>query len=121
MNSPGNGSASGPLDIRTDARDGTLALMLSGRARAEALDQVKAVLDGLRPTSGQRVHLRLGELDTCEPPVAWELLEFVREAKDEGAEVVVESHPDPVVSTVLLLADVRDDLGLRTNGNGSRA
>ena len=119
MNTPGNGSARGPLDIQADTRDGTLALTLAGRAHAEALDEVKAALDGLRTAPARRLHLRLGDLDTCEPPVAWELLEFVRDVKDDGAEVVVESHPDPVVSTVLLLADVRDDLGLRSNGRSN--
>lgn len=126
MNTPGNGSARSPLDssthsleVQTEVLDGTVALTMAGRARAEALDQVKAVLDELSPAPGQRLHLRLAALHSCETPVAWELLEFVRDAKDGGTEVVVESHPDTVVSTILMLADVRDDLGLRANGNGN--
>ena len=79
------------------------------------------MLDGLSPAETARLHLRLDALDSCDTPVAWELLEFVREARDGGTEVVIESHPDVVVSTILMLADVRDDLGLRAAGDGTRA
>ena len=120
MNNPANGAEHGPLDIRTEAFDGTVALSIAGTARAEAADQLRAALEVLRPAPGQRVSLRLEGLEFCDPPVAWELLEFVREARDLGAGVVVESHPDPVVSTILRLADVRDDLGLHPDGIGSR-
>jgi hypothetical protein len=79
------------------------------------------VLDSLDPAPGQRLHLRLDSLQSCETPVAFDLLEFVRDIKDRGSEVVVETQPDAVVSTILMLADVRDDLGLRADGHGSEA
>lgn len=114
-------AARSSLDISTHSVDGAVAVTLAGRGHADALEQVKTVLERLRASPGKRLHLRLAELDFCETPVAWELLEFVRDVKDGGAEVVLESPPDMVVSTVLLLADVRDDLGLRADGDGRDA
>lgn len=107
------------LEVQTDVIDGTVALTLAGRARAEALDQVSAVLGGLGRAPRLRLRLRLAALSSCDTPVAWELLEFVRDVKDGGGEVVLESRPDPVVSAVIMLADVRDDLGLRAHADGS--
>jgi len=108
-----------PLDIRTESRDGTVALTLSGRATADAAGRLRAALESIGTAPGQCLHLRLDRLHACETPVALDLLEFVRDLKDGGAEVVLESHPDTVVSTILLLADVRDDLGLRAGADGS--
>ncbi len=121
MTTPEDGSVRDPLHIHTESLDEMVALTIAGRADAEAVNQLKAVLESLEPAPGRRLHLRLGKLHSCETPVAFELLEFVRDVKDGGTEVVVESHPDPVVSTILMLADVRDDLGLRsrTDGDGS--
>lgn len=106
----------GPFDIHTESVDGRVALTLSGRADAEAAGQLRAALAAVGPSPGQRLHLRLSGLHSCETVVAFDLLDFVREAKDAGAEVVLEDRPDPVVSTILLLADVRDDLDLRVDG-----
>lgn len=107
-----------PLDIRTESLDGEVALTLSGRGAAEAADQLRAVLESIDTTPGQCLHLRLDELHFCETPVALELLEFVEDLKDGGTEVVLESQPDTVVSTILMLVDVRDDLGLRARAAG---
>lgn len=111
-----DGAAHGPLDIRAESYDGSVALTISGLARTDAADQLRAALEALRPAPGQRLHLRLDGLESCDAPVADDLLEFVRDAKDGGAEVVLESRPGPLVSTILLLADVRDDLGLHPGG-----
>lgn len=108
-----------PLHIHTESCDGTVALAIAGRTDAEAIEQLRAVLAALELAPGQRMSLRLDSLHSCATPVAFELLEFVRDIKDGGSEVVVESHPDAVVSTILMLADVRDDLGLRADSNGS--
>ena len=111
------------LDIQAESRDGTVVVTISGRACADTAGQLKTMLDGLRPAAERRLRLRLGALESCDPPIAWELLDFVRDVKDGGVEVVVEEPPNTVVSTVLLLADVRGDLGLRTYGDpgdGSR-
>lgn len=110
----------GPLDIQTESHDGKVTLTISGRADDEAAAQLRSVLDSLDPAPGRCLHLRLGRLDFCATPVAFELLEFVRDVKDGGTEVVLASRPDTVVSTILLLADVRDDLGLRTGRRPTR-
>ena len=120
MSTPQDGSGLATPDIQSESRDGTVVVTISGRACADAVDQVRTMLDGLRPAAERRLLLRLAALESCDPPVAWELLEFVRDVKDGGVEVVVDERPNAVVGTVLLLADVRDDLGLRSDGDGSR-
>jgi hypothetical protein len=112
------GSVCDPLHIQTESYDGTVALTLAGRADTEAVDQLKGVLESLGTVAGRRLHLRLAGLESCETPVAFELLEFVRDVKDGGTEVVVDNPQDAVVSTILMLADVRDDLGLRIRPDG---
>jgi hypothetical protein len=113
------GPVHGSLDIRTESCDGTVALAIAGRADAEAIEQLRAALASLELAPGQRMRLRLDRLHSCDTPMAFELLEFVRDVKDGGTEVGVESHPDAVVSTILMLADVRDDLGLRVSPSGT--
>lgn len=122
MFTPRDGSGLATLDIQAESRDGTVVLTMAGRACGDTVGQVRTLLDGLRPAAGRRLWLRLGALESCDPPVAWELLDFVRDVKDGGVEVVVDERPNEMVSTVLLLADVRDDLGLRDGdpGDGSR-
>jgi hypothetical protein len=119
VTTPFGGSVRDPLQIHTESFDGTVALTIAGRADAEAADQLRAVLESLGAAPGRCLRLRLDKLQSCETPVAFDLLEFVREIKDGGSEVVVESHPDAVVSTILMLADVRDDLGLRVRPDGT--
>lgn len=117
VTTPDGGSVRDPLHIHTESLDETVALTIAGRADADAAEQLRAVLDSLGPAPGQRLHLRLGKLQACETPVAFDLLEFVRDVKDAGTEVVLEGRPDTVVSTILMLADVRDDLRLRADGS----
>jgi hypothetical protein len=113
------GPVHGPFHVHAESFDGMVALTIAGRADAEAADQLRAALDSVGAAPGRCLHLRLDKLHSCEVPVAFELLEFVRDVKDVGSEVVVERRPDTVVSTILMLADVRDDLGLRVRPDGA--
>jgi hypothetical protein len=119
VTTPGIGSVRDPLEIQTESLDGEVALTLSGAGAAEAAGRLRAVLESIDTAPGQCLHLRLDRLHSCETPVALELVEFVEDLKDGGVEVVLESQPGTVVSTILMLTDVRDDLGLRGRADDS--
>ena len=113
MTTPDGTSERDPLRIHTEPLDQTVAVTIAGRVDTGSAGQLTSVLASLGAAPARSLRLRLDKLQSCAPSVAFDLLEFVRDIKDRGGEVVLERHPDTVVSTILMFADVRDDLGLR--------
>ena len=107
------------LDIWTTTSDGATSICMAGEADITTHEQLRATLATV-DTGGRRVDLRLSGLDFCDVTTAWELLELVREAKQNGSDVRVVDEPNKWVRTILRILDVEDDLALPPGPEGHR-
>lgn len=107
------------LDVQTTTTPQKTCITMVGEADSSTHEHLKATL-GAVDTRGRRVELRLGQLEFCDVASAWELLELVREAKHNGADVHVVDQPNAWVRTMLRILDIEDDLALSPAPNSDQ-